>query len=337
MGSLGPQRLLAIIETQTAIASVGPDLDAVLALVLERARALTGAGSATVELFQDGEMVHRLASGMAAPDGGLSLDEDSSRSGRCLVEERVLHCRGAEQDPRVDREAARGVGAASLLCVPLSHGGESVGVLKVCHARPNAFGERDKLTLDLLSRLIAAAMANAQAFELQRHESRHDVLTGLPNRRAFEEQLESEIARGRRYGGTLTVGLIDLDGFKAINDRCGHGGGDEVLRAVAAHLARLRGADRAFRFGGDEFVVIFPGADVAGARGAMTRVQRSVRQDPACRGTGFSWGLAELSEHAQADTLLAAADSALYEAKRLRSSRAQVTARRSGAPVAAHH
>lgn len=321
MGSLDPDRLLAIIETQTAIVSVFSELDSVMEIVLERARALTGASFAVIELLDGEEIVYHMASGPASSLVGLRLRLEGSLSGHCLQEGRLVHSRNAQRDPRVDTAAAQRVGAASLLCVPLTHRDGVAGILKVCHILPDAFTQADEQTLELLARLIGAAMANANAFELQRHESRHDLLTALPNRRAFEERLESEIARTRRYGGELTVCLADLDRFKAINDRRGHAAGDAVLQGIATHLAELRGGDEAFRYGGDEFAVIFPGVDPQGARIAMSRVQARVRRDPACRGVGISWGLATLADHVDAATLLAAADSALYEVKRARKSR----------------
>lgn len=321
MGSLDPDLLLAIIETQTAIVSVSSHLDAVLERVLERARALTGATSAVVELLEGSELVYHLGSGALASFAGMRLALEGSLSGSCLAEGRVLRCVDAAHDPRVDVEAAQRVGVASLLCVPLSHDNTATGVLKVCHPEPGAFTEQHEKTLELLSRPIGAAMAHAAAFELQRHESRHDLLTSLPNRRAFEERLEGEIARARRYGGEVTICLADLDQFKEVNDRRGHAGGDAVLRAVGVHLAELRGADQAFRYGGDEFAVIFPGADLPGARCAMKRIRTALRRDPSCGGVGLSWGLATLSDHADAAMLVASADGALYDVKRARQSR----------------
>jgi diguanylate cyclase (GGDEF)-like protein len=201
-----------------------------------------------------------------------------------------------------------------MLCVPLVHGKRAIGVLKVYDPNPHAFGEDDVTTLRVLSGIIAAAMAHAGDFELQRYESRHDALTGLPNRRAFDEQLEREIARASRYSGKLTLCLADLDAFKAVNDRHGHAAGDGVLRAVAAILKRLRDIDQAFRFGGDEFAVIFPGVDYVNARTAVRRAQTAVERDPACLGVGLCWGLADLSAQ-DANTLVMRADAALYKAK----------------------
>src|SRR2546423_5062727 len=89
--------------------------------------------------------------------------------------------------------------------------------------------------------------------------ARTDVLTGLPNRRAFEEALEAELARTRRAGSTVSVVLLDVDGFKAINDLHGHMAGDACLREVAeAITGSVRTSDRCFRWAGDEFVIMLP-------------------------------------------------------------------------------
>jgi diguanylate cyclase (GGDEF)-like protein len=317
MSELSASRLLAIIGAQEAIASASLELEEVMDLVVSHAQQITGAAAGVVELIEGEEMVYHAVSGTAKPFAGVRLAVATSLSGRCLLEEAILHCEDAEGDPRVDREAALRVGARSMLCVPLTYGKRAVGVLKVYDPRPYAFGEDDVITLQLLSRLFGAAMAHADDFELQRYASQHDALTGLPNRRAFEEQLTREIARVNRHGGELTVCLADLDAFKAVNDRQGHAMGDSVLRAVAGILKRLRGTDQAFRFGGDEFAVIFSGADLEGARTAMRRTQAAIESEPACRRVGLSWGLAQFSQE-DAETFLARADTELYAVKRVR-------------------
>ena len=320
MTGLSPRRMLAIIETQSEIASAGLALDEVMALVVSRAQAITGAAAAVVELIEGEEMVYHAVSGSAEGFRGVRLAVQTSLSGRCLLQGEVLYCRDAEGDPRVDLEATRRVGARSMLCVPLTHGARAVGVLKVYDPAADAFDEDDVITLRLLSGIIAAAMVHAEDFELTRHASCHDALTGLPNRRAFEAHMSLEVSRITRYGGELTVCMADLDHFKQINDRDGHAAGDRVLCAVATLFQRLRDTDRAFRFGGDEFAVIFSGVDLAGAGVAMRRVQEAVTADPACRGVGLSWGLAALAGD-DPDTVVLSADAALYDAKRRRGRR----------------
>jgi diguanylate cyclase (GGDEF)-like protein len=314
MSALSAARVLAIIETQSASASTSLALDGVMALVASRAQQITGATAGVVELLEGDEMVHHAVSGAAAPLVGVRSAVKASLSGLCLLQNEVLLCDDAEDDPRVDREACMRVGARSILCVPLVHGKQAVGVLNVYDPSSHAFGDDDVTTLRVLSGIIATAMAHAGDFEPQPYESRHDALTGLPNRRAFDEHLEREIARASRYRGKLTLCVADVDALNVINERHGDAAGDAVLRAVAAILKRFRDIDQAFRFGDDEFAVIFPGVDYVNARTAVRRAQTAVEREPACLGVGLSWGLADISVQ-DASTLVMRADAARYKAK----------------------
>jgi len=203
----------------------------------------------------------------------------------------------------------------SMVCLPLTHRDRVIGVLKVYDARPHAFGAEDVMTLDLLSGLIAAHMAHATDFQAHLHESRHDALTGLANRRAFDERLGSEMARVRRHGGRLSVALLDLNRFKQVNDTHGHAAGDAVLRAVALHLSQMRGEDSTYRLGGDEFAVVLIEADAAAAEMLLRRLASTIAADPECLGVGATWGVTAYEPADDATTLLARADAALYRAK----------------------
>jgi diguanylate cyclase (GGDEF)-like protein len=314
MSALGEVRTLAIIETQSAIANASLELDDVITLVVSRAREITGASAGVLELIEGEEMVFHAASGSAEPFIGTRSAVTASLSGRCVLQNEVLLCENAKDDPRVDREACLRLGARSILCAPLIQGERVVGVLEVYDPRTCAFGEEDVTTLRVLSGIIAAAMVHAGCVELRRHDSRQDAVTGLPNRRAFDVQLEREIARAKRYGGKLTLCLADLEALEAVNDRLGDAAGEAVLRAVAAILKRLRDTDQAFRFGNDQFAMIFPGVDYVRARTAICRAQRAVELDPACLGVRLSWGLADLAAD-DANTLVMRADAALYKAR----------------------
>lgn len=280
---LAADRLLAIIQTQNEIAATALDLDAVMSLVLHRAQVLTGAEAAVIELADGDEMVYHVGRGTAARYVGLRLDMGTSLSGSCVRQRRTLHCADATTDGRVDLDACRRVGAMSMVCVPLIHAGRAAGVLKVYDPRPGAFSDEDVATLDLLSGVIAAHMAHAADFQQHHYASRHDALTGLPNRRVFEERLAGELARTRRHGGQLSVCLVDLDRFKQINDTYGHGAGDEVLRAVAGHLSRIRNEDDAYRLGGDEFALVLVGADREGADTVIRRIAIRIERDLVAR------------------------------------------------------
>ena len=179
-----------------------------------------------------------------------------------------------------------------------------------------AFSDADVTILGLLSSVIAAHMAHATDFEAAHRDGRHDSLTGLPNRRFFDEHLNGEVARARRLGAPLTLCLFDLDGFKRVNDQLGHAAGDRVLRAVAGTFdehprGRHRLPDRRRR--------VRPGAPRRRTRPTPSAWRTGSRaRDPGnddCLGVTTSWGAATLEE-ASPEQFLARADAALYAAKR---------------------
>lgn len=184
---------------------------------------------------------------------------------------------------------------------------------------------------ELRVRLISAARVtglhrrlNEQKSELYR-QARKDPLTGLGNRLSLHEDLEVLVARARRYGHAYCVVLYDVDNFKAYNDLYGHLAGDEVLRGVADVLAdRSRGGDGAYRYGGEEFLVLMPEQTLESARAAADRVRRTVEglRIPVAVGEApatitVSAGVAALGSvtSQSADALLREADAALYRAK----------------------
>jgi two-component system cell cycle response regulator len=148
-----------------------------------------------------------------------------------------------------------------------------------------------------------------------------DPLTGILNRRTILERLAEELSRATRQGGGLTVGMCDVDHFKAINDTCGHQAGDEVLRGfTAAMQAQLRKYDSLGRYGGEEFLVIAPGVRDAADVGLFDRLCEGISRAalPTARGAitiTVSIGVASADRRSTVDTLLAAADAAMYRAK----------------------
>jgi len=306
---------MAIIKTQSEIATSDLDMDQVMHLVAKRAQEITGATSAVIELPEGDEMVYAVTSGEATPYLGIRMDRRSTLSGLALDRDQVLYCEDTEIDPRVDRRASRRVHLRSMICVPLKHHGKAVGVLKVYSPKPRHFGPADVETLNLLSDAISAHLAHASLFELAAIEGRTDALTGLFNRRAYEERRVVEAARSARYGHPLALGIFDLDGFKAVNDRYGHPAGDKVLQGVAEVIGSSRLTDDAFRIGGDEFAVLMPETKIEGGKIAAKRLAEAIAE--AKLGDGAvtaSYGVA--STVGDALSLHDAADRALLAAKR---------------------
>jgi len=158
-----------------------------------------------------------------------------------------------------------------------------------------------------------------------------DELTGLPNRRAFLRRMEDEVGRVKRYGVPVSVTIIDLDGFKAINDLRGHGGGDAVLRGYAEQiLSVFRHHDMVARYGGEEFAVVLPNTGRDGALRALQKVQGRV-SEVVCTHSGerfpmptFSAGLAEYRHGETLSDFVERADAALYRAKRMGRNRIEI-------------
>jgi len=165
--------------------------------------------------------------------------------------------------------------------------------------------------------------------ELAEQRSRTDALTGLGNRRALDERLAEEIVRAGRIGYPLSVLLVDVDNFKRYNDTYGHRTGDEILRAIGRVLrsqALRQGSDHAYRYGGEEFLVLLPGTAGAGAlevadrlRGAVEVETRGIRLPRGTEGVTVSVGLAVYPADAStAEEVVQRADAALYCAKETR-------------------
>jgi diguanylate cyclase (GGDEF)-like protein len=165
---------------------------------------------------------------------------------------------------------------------------------------------------------MTAIMCGWQAYTLEQNRrelaraSRTDHLTDSLNRRGFHEHTEAELARASRSGEPVALVLVDLDGFKAVNDAQGHAAGDELLCWVVERLrAGLRPSDVAARLGGDEFALLLPGIDAEGARPIVDRL----RSELAVR-THASFGVAAYPARLDAEGLLARADDELYVEKR---------------------
>ena len=145
-----------------------------------------------------------------------------------------------------------------------------------------------------------------------------DGLTAIANRRTFESTLEREIARAQRHAEPVSLVMVDIDHFKALNDSHGHQAGDDVLRNVAAALAcECREFDLAARYGGEEFAIVLPGCTAEESLVIAERFRRVVSAAPTVVPITASAGVATYPDHAKdADELVRVADEALYESKR---------------------
>jgi diguanylate cyclase (GGDEF)-like protein len=266
----------------------------------------------------------------------------------------------APADLRTRAVVAPGEKPGSLLVVPLRLDERMIGIVSIQHEERRFYSEADRHALQALAGDSAALIADAQTFdeltdyrthleelvaartaaleaslarndallaevqakgELLARQSREDVLTGVANRRHFDERLAAEIERALRYGHPLCLLLIDLDHFKRVNDSAGHAAGDEVLKVAAATMAaQARTTDFLARIGGEEFALVLPEqssdrAEIVAehVRSALARVDYGAIA-PGQRVTA-SIGIAALREGEDRDSLMRRADAALYGAK----------------------
>jgi diguanylate cyclase (GGDEF)-like protein len=208
----------------------------------------------------------------------------------------------------------------ALITVVLVAAGEGAGAASAAHGLP-------PLALALLvpAASVAVLLALRERLEAQREALRRsaltDPLTGLANRRSLLARIDYEVSRHTRARRPFGVMMLDLDGFKALNDRFGHPAGDDLLRDVAAAIARaIRDQDTAARMGGDEFCVLAPETDLAGTQQLAERVLAAVASVTAgIEALGASAGMAVFpGDGVQTMFLLEAADQRLLEAKRRR-------------------
>ena len=219
----------------------------------------------------------------------------------------------------------------STLIVPLQQDGHSLGTLNLYAAAPDAFGLETLRVMRVVATQAARALDNARRFH-EIHESAYtDALTGLRNARYLREFLERETNRAQRDGAPFAVLTIDLDNFKPINDRFGHGRGDQVLRDCGEILgAHLRNYDLAARYAGDEFVVVLSRTDALQANIVAAKLkiavekygQKLIAREPEFPQVGISIGVAMYPDDgADLPALLCRSDAAMYQDKQSRGGR----------------
>ena len=227
-----------------------------------------------------------------------------------------------------DNTAACGHAAGvkhTYLCVPILAQGEALGIMhfQATDESPS-LGEAELSFKTTFAGQVGLSIANINLRDALRTQSIKDTLTGLYNRRYLEETLEREIRRAARAEQSLGILILDLDHFKTFNDTYGHDAGDAVLRQTASFLAKsVRAEDTVCRFGGEEFVVILPTANLGGAQNRAENIRSKLRELTVLH-QGQSLGMITASIGVSAfptngtssQELLATADAALYRAKR---------------------
>ncbi len=298
------------------------DLPDLITRIMRILREETGFDSCSLALANERDpeaLVVRAASGIRAAYLGLNLPAGKGLDGAVMTTGRPLMVADMASDRRAYRQDPS---IRSGIYAPLTVEGRVTGILSAHRSMPSGFTQADLDMLTVVARYIAGAIEVARLHDQLKDLAAKDPLTGLANRRVFLDRLAGELARARRRGEPLTIALLDLDGFKEINDAYGHAIGDAALRAAAKALVRgIRTSDLAARFGGDEFTLMLPDSTQAQAVKVLER--SGLRQVPWEGAPGkpvllhFSWGTASCPEDGEdANILLQAADARLYAMKK---------------------
>jgi diguanylate cyclase (GGDEF)-like protein len=288
------------------------DLDEVLARTLEAAAGTPGADAALVSLstVEGKPFVATLGLSQAEAEGQTVAGPPDGRPARSVS----IRYRYAEDETARDASAIH-----AGLAVPLRGDTEPLGWLTVfTRAGDGDFADGDLLALEALALRAGPAIENARRFREARQLADLDALTGLHNRRYFHEVLARECNRAHRYSRRLSLLVLDLDDFKAVNDRVGHLSGDAALAEAAARLRQAaRSADIPCRVGGDEFAIVLPESGLPEAEQLFRRILDAFASRPIGEAgrLDLSAGIAELRGGDDGATLFQRADEALFRAK----------------------
>lgn len=323
-------QVLALIDligvAQASVSSI--DLDTLLRAILESAMSFTGMPAGSVALYDNrtGLLTLRAHAGLSpefvardswvVTPGGLT--------DQLLRRDEILFVEDTELTDFFNNPLALHEGIRSLICIPLVTKGKIQGVLYLDDFAPRTFDQSRMSLISLLASFAAMSIENAKLHHETRQMAITDALTGLYNRRYFEKVLPQELERARRYSQPFSILLIDADNFKKVNDTFGHPMGDRVLATIGQTIKKsLRTVDFAFRYGGEEFVVILPEADIKSARKAAERIRvraiadsRKVLRSDMTEPVTVSIGISSYPrDAADGNALVAVADRLLYQAK----------------------
>ncbi len=305
------------------------DLDGILQTIVESAAAILPADRVMIMICDPAvqQVTHLVKGGPgAAAVVTVSWAElQAGLTGWVLRTRRIAQSPGGRPDPRESPavQARRTATAAGpVLVIPLLYQNQVLGTLTAINpvTAPDFTAAAGQL-LETLAYPAAAAIANARLFAQIRAQARTDTLTGVANRRAWEEEGSYLMAQAERAGSPLTLLLLDLDHFKQINDTYGHTAGDAVLQAVATcSAAVLRVGDRLGRLGGEEFGVLLPATPLEAALTVAQRVREAVARATLVTVGGpirvtVSIGVSSTAGDLDLRTLIGRADTALYAAK----------------------
>ncbi len=256
-------RALDIIMTARSVVSQ-LELDKALSMVLKKAMEITKTKAGSIALFMSKTGTMRIQA-----HKGLSRDFIANRgewavrkgglTDRILKSGTVSVIRNTENDAFFNSPAALREGIKSVVCVPLAYSREVVGILYINDFRHRKFSPSVIQALEILGSFASIAIHHARTHNRIKQQAITDSLTGLFNRRYFEDILNREFQRASRHRREFSLALVDVNDFKKFNDAYGHVAGDEALALLGEAIRQsIRSTDLAARYGGDEMVIILP-------------------------------------------------------------------------------
>ena len=266
--------------------------------------------------LQNNELVVQAQAGYGTELLGRRARCGQGLSGTAAMSREPALANSVLRDPRY---VALHPGVRSALSLPLWYRDDLLGVLSLESFRENSFSQQEVLTLQSLADQLAIALHNARAYQSALDQAITDGLTGLKTHRYFMEALDGEWRLSTRTGRPFSVIMMDLDGFKRVNDHGGHLEGDKVLAAVATLLdARSRQSNVVARYGGDEFALLMPETTTEKAEILAERLRAALEADHFLRAHGVtaSFGIATFPDHGPTQgEIVSLADSGMYLAK----------------------
>jgi diguanylate cyclase (GGDEF)-like protein len=317
--------VLAGVRRLTLLADAAEDSDTVYAALARELIATMGAEEVHIHRLAPAGEDELVVVHMLGGDGRLSYVQPHSErppgvswvasTGRSFLAVGPRELTASVPRLSITAPPSSGVPGCALLS-PLAHAGQVEAVVVLVRRESEPYDERSIEETTTLVDQAATVLALVRA----RAEAGTDSVAGCLNHRAMRRRLHEEIGRAERAGGRLSCVIVDLDDFKLVNDRCGHQAGDSILRQVAqALMGEFRAFDRVARYGGDEFVVILPNADIESAVAAAGRALERLRKvlfPDGSRGVSASMGVAEWQASMTEGQLLEVCDAALLQGKR---------------------
>ncbi|MFH1338910.1 MAG: diguanylate cyclase [Candidatus Omnitrophota bacterium] len=314
------RKMEVVLEAYKTISSIF-ELDELADFVTARAIEIVEAEKSSLMVIDEdsGQLVVRGLKGSKKNKAVWRKDLGEMVAGWVAKQGEILLVKDIDADPRLRHYAKqKRYKTGSFISMPLKADGRIIGVINVADkfADTKIFTEEDLRYLSLLAHQTVAQIENIRLCEKLASLAITDALTGLFNHRYFQEELNLEIARAKRYKRTLSLIMLDIDSFKEYNDTYGHLEGNNVLKEFARIMQdNIRQIDKPSRYGGEEFMIILPEADIEEARVVAERVRKKAERMRIDLGVTISAGVAAYREGMSKEELISRADQALYKAK----------------------